>query len=66
MGEQYSNSVLMTVFDKSDGEIIVDFGHTRNGEWYSETANEFIESILGWKVTAWMSLPIAYRGGIDA
>lgn len=63
MGRQYSNSVLMTVFDKSDDEIMVDVGHTRDGEWYSDTADEFIESIADWKVIAWMPLPEPYKGG---
>ena len=60
-GKQFSNSVLMTVYDKNDEDTIVDYGHTTDGEWYSDTADEFIESIADWKVIAWMPLPEPYK-----
>lgn len=64
MGKQFSNSVLMTMYDKNDEDLIVDYGHTTDGEWYSETADEYIESIADWKVVAWMPLPEPYKGEI--
>ena len=62
MGKQFSNPVLMTIYDKNDEDLIVDYGHTTDGEWYSETADEYIESIADWKVIAWMPLPEPWRG----
>lgn len=64
-GKQLSNSVLMTVYDENDEDLIVDYGHTKDGEWYSETADEFIECIADWKVTAWMPLPEPWKGGAE-
>lgn len=58
-GNQYSVDVLMTVFNTNDDEIIIDFGKTIDGEWYSETTGLFIP--LEWKVLAWMPLPECYR-----
>ena len=60
-GNQLSNRVQMTVYDKNDGEIIIDYGYTVDGEWYSDTADVFIESIADWKVIAWMPLPEPYK-----
>lgn len=64
-GKQFSNSVLMTVYNKSGKGTVVDYGHTIDGEWYSETEDEYIESIADWKVIAWMPLPEPYDGGYE-
>lgn len=58
-GVQYSDDVLITVFEKNDDDIIIDLGCTRDGEWYSQRTDCFIPS--NWKVTAWMPLPEPYK-----
>lgn len=60
-GVQYSDSVLMNVYNKSDDEAVVDYGLTRDGEWYSMTADEYIENSGDWEVNAWMPLPEPYN-----
>lgn len=57
-GVQYSNAVLITVFNKKDEETIIDFAHTANGTWYSYVSDCSIPH--GWKVLAWMPLPEPY------
>ena len=37
--QQYSYGVLMYVLDCSDGDTMIDFGHTIDGRWYSDTAD---------------------------
>lgn len=56
----YSAYVLMTVFNADDDETIIDYGHTVDGEWYSDTTDCFLPP--EWKVLAWMPLPERYRG----
>ena len=57
--QQYSYGVLMYVLDRSDGDEIIDFGHTIDGKWYSDTANTYVEN-YSCKVIAWM-LPPSYK-----
>ena len=57
--QQYSYGVLMYVLD-DDGEEMIDFGHTIDGKWYSDTADAYIENSSNWKVIAWM-LPPSYK-----
>ena len=59
-GVQYSDDVLITVVNTMDEETIIDYGHTTDGEWYSETTDCFIPH--GWKPIAWLPLPKAYEG----
>ena len=56
---QYSASALMTVYNAEDEETIIDYGHTVDGKWYSETTNCLVPS--WWEVLAWMPLPEPYR-----
>jgi len=55
----YSAYVLMTVFNADDDETIIDYGHTVDGEWYSDTTDCFLPP--EWKVLAWMPLPEPYK-----
>lgn len=55
---QYSADVLMTVYNAENGETIIDYGHTDNGSWYSETTDGLVPS--WWEVLAWMPLPEPY------
>ena len=57
--QQYSYGVLMYVLDYSDGDTIIDFGHTIDGKWYSDTADTYVEN-YSCKVIAWM-LPPSYK-----
>lgn len=57
--QQYSYGVLMYVLD-DDGEEMIDFGHTIDGKWYSDTADAYVENSSNWKVIAWM-LPPSYK-----
>ena len=57
--QQYSYGVLMYVLDRSDGDTIIDFGHTIDGKWYSDTADTYVEN-YSCKVIAWM-LPPSYK-----
>ena len=57
-GVQYSDDVLITVINTMDEETVIDYGHTTDGEWYSETTDCFIPH--GWKPIAWMPLPEPY------
>ena len=59
-GVQYSDDVLITVINTMDEETVIDYGHTTDGEWYSETTDCFIPH--GWKPIAWMPLPEPYEG----
>lgn len=58
--QQYSYGVLMYVLDCSDGDTMIDFGHTIDGRWYSDTADAYVENSSNWKVIAWM-LPPSYK-----
>lgn len=58
MGKQYSADVLITVHNADDEETIIDYGHTIDGAWYSDTTDCIVPS--EWKVTAWMPLPKPY------
>lgn len=58
---QYSADVLMTVYNAGDEETIIDYGHTTDGKWYSDTTDCYVPS--EWKVIAWMSLPEPYKEG---
>ena len=58
--QQYSYGVLMYVLDRSDGDTMIDFGHTIDGRWYSDTADAYVENSSNWKVIAWM-LPPSYK-----
>ena len=58
-GTQYSNDVLMSVCNAKDDESIIDYGHTVDGQWFSETTDCFVPP--NWNVTAWMPLPEPYR-----
>lgn len=60
-GVQYSDDVLMTVFNEEDDETVIDYGQMRDGEWYSISTDIIIPN--WWKVTAWMPLPEPYKGG---
>ena len=62
-GIQYSADVLITVYNSMDDETIIDYGHTIDGEWISDTTDCHIPN--WWTVTAWMPLPEAYKGGQD-
>ena len=57
---QYSADVLMTVYNAEDEETIIDYGHTVDGSWYSDTTDCLVPS--GWEVLAWMPLPEPYKG----
>ena len=57
---QYSAEVLMTAYNAEDEKTIIDFGHTVDGSWYSETMDCFVPS--RWKVLAWMPLPEPWGG----
>ena len=57
--QQYSYGVLMYVLDRSDGDTIIDFGHTIDGKWYSDTADTYVEN-YSCRVIAWM-LPPNYK-----
>ena len=52
-------SALMTVYNAEDEETIIDYGHTVDGKWYSETTDCLVPS--WWEVLAWMPLPEPYR-----
>ena len=56
---QYSADVLMTVYNAGDEETIIDYGHTTDGKWYSDTTDCYVPS--EWEVTAWMPLPEPYN-----
>lgn len=56
---QYSADVLMTVYNAEDEETIIDYGHTVDGSWYSDTTDCFVPS--WWEVLAWMPLPEPYN-----
>ena len=56
---QYSADVLMTVYNAEDEETIIDYGHTVDGSWYSDTTDCLVPS--WWEVLAWMPLPEPYR-----
>lgn len=58
---QYSADVLMTVYNAEDEDTIIDYGHTVDGSWYSDTTDCFVPS--WWEVLAWMPLPEPYKGG---
>lgn len=58
---QYSADVLMTVYNAEDEETIIDYGHTVDGSWYSETTDCLVPS--WWEVLAWMPLPEPYKDG---
>lgn len=58
---QYSADVLMTVYNAEDEETIIDYGHTANGSWYSDTTDGLVPP--WWKVLAWMPLPEPYKEG---
>ena len=60
---QYSADVLMTVYNAEDEETIIDYGHTVDGSWYSDTTDCLVPS--WWEVLAWMPLPTPYKGGQD-
>lgn len=57
--QQYSYGVLMYVLDCSDGDTMIDFGHTIDGKWYSDTEDVYVEK-YSCKVIAWM-LPPSYK-----
>ena len=57
---QYSADVLMTVYNAEDEETIIDYGHTVDGNWYSDITDCFVPS--GWEVVAWMPLPKPWEG----
>lgn len=57
---QSSANVLMTVSNADDDETNIDYGHTIDGEWYSDTNDCFVPP--EWKVLAWMPLPEPYKG----
>lgn len=57
---QYSADVLMTVYNAEDEETIIDYGHTVDGSWYSDTTDCLVPS--WWEVLAWMPLPEPYKG----
>ena len=56
---QYSDFVLMTVYNAEDEETFIDYGYTVDGEWNSDTTDCFVPP--WWKVIAWMPLPKPYR-----
>lgn len=56
---QYSADVLMTVYNAEDEETIIDYGHTADGSWYSDTTDGLVPP--WWKVLAWMPLPEPYK-----
>lgn len=58
---QYSADVLMTVYNAEDEDTIIDYGHTVDGSWYSDTTDCFVPS--WWEVLAWMPLPEPYKKG---
>ena len=62
-GVQYSADVLMTAFNKADDETFVDYGHTVDGEWYSDTTDCFIPKF--WEIIAWQPLPEPYKERTD-
>ena len=57
---QYSADVLITVHNADDEETIIDYGHTLDGAWYSDTTDCIVPS--EWEVIAWMPLPKPYKG----
>lgn len=59
-GLQYSADVLMTVYNAEDEETIIDYGHTVDGRWYSDTTDCFVPS--RWKVLAWIPVPGPWEG----
>lgn len=59
IGKQYSADVLITVHNADDEETIIDYGHTIDGAWYSDTTDCIVPS--EWKVIAWMPLPDPYK-----
>lgn len=59
-GKQYSADVLITVVNTIEEETVIDYGHTMDGEWYSDTTDCFIPH--GWKPVAWMPLPEPWKG----
>ncbi len=61
IGASYSDDVIMSVCSVEDEETIIDYGHTVDGEWYSDTANCFVSPV--WRVLAWMPGPEPYREG---
>lgn len=58
---QYSADVLMTVYNAEDEETIIDYGHTADGSWYSDTTDGLVPP--WWEVLAWMPLPEPYKEG---
>lgn len=57
--QQKSDYLLMSVYNEEDGVTIVDYGHTVDGNWYSDTTYHFIPP--GWEVIAWMPQPEPYE-----
>ena len=60
---QYSANVLMTVYNAGDEETIIDYGHTTDGKWYSDTTDCYVP--YEWEVIAWMPLPEPYKENSD-
>lgn len=58
-GKQFSDHVIMTVYNKTDDETFIDYGYTIDGEWISDTTECHIPN--WWKVIAWMPLPEPYE-----
>lgn len=56
---QYSDHVLMSVYNADDDEAFIDYGYTVDGNWQSDTTDCLVPP--WWEVIAWMPLPEPYK-----
>ena len=54
-GKQFSDNVLVSIYNSDDEDEWVDVSQTIDGEWR-------IELLRQWKIVAWMPLPKPYGG----
>lgn len=57
-GKQFSDNVLVSIYNSDDEDEWVDVSQTIDGEWR-------IELLRQWKIVAWMPLPKPYKEGVS-
>ena len=55
-GKQFSDNVLVSIYNSDDEDEWVDVSQTIDGEWRIELPRQ-------WKIVAWMPLPEPYKEG---
>ena len=58
-GQQYSDYVLISIYNTDDDEAFIDWGYTINGSWQSDTTDCLVPPY--WEVVAWQPLPEPYK-----